>query len=378
MAEILIVDDEIGIRELLSEILGDEGHEVVQAENAAQARLARKRARPDLVLLDIWMPDTDGVTLLREWVEGGLLDMPVIMMSGHASVETAAQATRMGAVGFLEKPIALQKLLNAVQRALRSGVRGLPGAVPRAGVADCAAGLDGGNRGVVAARPSDLSNEGLGLGSTGRVSTQETGQSVSAGSVGFPAAGAPFFGAGAAFSRSGATFSAGNAPLPGGHLLPQEAGALLHRSGATSPGPAESGSGAGGPLGWQIAGSGTAAGGAAPGAVAVGGSAGAVFQGGEGTAVAGLAGNPPWLSPRAGAYVDETSPTARLARLSFDQPLREARDAFERLYFEHHLAREGGSMTRVAERTGLERTHLYRKLKQLGVEIGRNPRRDGA
>jgi len=74
--------------------------------------------------------------------------------------------------------------------------------------------------------------------------------------------------------------------------------------------------------------------------------------------------------------VDETSPTARLARLSFDQPLREARDAFERLYFEHHLAREGGSMTRVAERTGLERTHLYRKLKQLGVEIGRNPRRD--
>jgi len=103
MADILVVDDEIGIRELLSEILGDEGHEVLQAENAAQARSARQKARPDLVLLDIWMPDTDGIAVLREWSESGLLDMPVIMMSGHATVEMASQATRLGAVGFLEK-----------------------------------------------------------------------------------------------------------------------------------------------------------------------------------------------------------------------------------------------------------------------------------
>ena len=119
MADILVVDDEIGIRELLSEILGDEGHEVLQAENAAQARSARQKARPDLVLLDIWMPDTDGIAVLREWSESGLLDMPVIMMSGHATVEMASQATRLGAVGFLEKPIALQKLLAAVQSALQ-------------------------------------------------------------------------------------------------------------------------------------------------------------------------------------------------------------------------------------------------------------------
>src|SRR3546814_18428015 len=109
MARILVVDDEIGIRELLSEILYDEGHTVELAENAAQARAARLRARPDLVLLDIWMPDTDGVSLLKEWGSQGLLDMPVIMMSGHATVDTAVEATRIGAVDFLEKPITLQR-----------------------------------------------------------------------------------------------------------------------------------------------------------------------------------------------------------------------------------------------------------------------------
>src|SRR3546814_1483666 len=98
MARILVVDDEIGIRELLSEILYDEGHTVELAENAAQARAARLRARPDLVLLDIWMPDTDGVSLLKEWGSQGLLDMPVVMMSGHATVDTAVEATRIGAV----------------------------------------------------------------------------------------------------------------------------------------------------------------------------------------------------------------------------------------------------------------------------------------
>src|SRR5437764_971876 len=118
MANILVVDDELGIRDLLSEILNDEGHNVDLAENAAQARAGRQRARPDLVLLDIWMPDTDGVTLLKEWSTTGLLTMPVIMMSGHATIETAVEATKIGAHSFLEKPITMQKLLKAVEAAL--------------------------------------------------------------------------------------------------------------------------------------------------------------------------------------------------------------------------------------------------------------------
>ncbi|MGV3741909.1 MAG: response regulator transcription factor EsaR, partial [Burkholderiaceae bacterium] len=121
MANILVVDDEMGIRELLSEILGDEGHVVTVAENAQQAREVRAGNTPDLVLLDIWMPDTDGVTLLKEWQRDGLLTMPVIMMSGHATIDTAVEATRIGALNFLEKPIALQKLLKAVQQGLTRG-----------------------------------------------------------------------------------------------------------------------------------------------------------------------------------------------------------------------------------------------------------------
>ena len=120
MAQILVVDDEVGIRELLSEILADEGHEVMLAENAGAARRVRERQRPDLVLLDIWMPDTDGITLLKEWAAGGQLTMPVVMMSGHGTIDTAVEATRIGALDFLEKPIALQRLLGTVKRALRN------------------------------------------------------------------------------------------------------------------------------------------------------------------------------------------------------------------------------------------------------------------
>lgn len=227
MANILVVDDEMGIRELLSEILGDEGHAVVTAENAQQAREARAREVPDLVLLDIWMPDTDGVTLLKEWQRDGQLTMPVIMMSGHATIDTAVEATRIGALNFLEKPIALQKLLKAVQQALTRGnapMRPVPAP-------------------VYTARPAQAQTE---------------------------------------------------APLP-----------------------------------------------------STAGDTGNLAQ-----------------NPAAGA----ARPDAHVFPASFELPLREARDAFERAYFEHHLIREGGSMTRVAERTGLERTHLYRKLKQLGVE----------
>jgi two-component system, NtrC family, nitrogen regulation response regulator NtrX len=118
---ILVVDDELGIRELLSEILGDEGYNVALAENAEQARNCRSQMRPDLVLLDIWMPDTDGITLLRDWANNGSLTMPVVMMSGHGTIDTAVEATRIGAVGYLEKPIPLQKLLSTVGQVLRSG-----------------------------------------------------------------------------------------------------------------------------------------------------------------------------------------------------------------------------------------------------------------
>ncbi len=255
MAEILVVDDEIGIRELLSEILGDEGHSVLLAESAQQARRLREENTLDLVLLDIWMPDTDGVTLLKEWASSGRLTMPVIMMSGHATIDTAVEATRIGALDFLEKPIALQKLLKAVEQGLAR--RKSPPPVARSGV------------------------------------TQFV----------------PVSGSAASSSATGArVFDTTQAP----------------------------------PYGASIANS----------------------QG----AGAGFAAVAPSASGEA---------SITLRELPLDLPLREARDAFERAYFEHHLSREHGSMTRVAEKTGLERTHLYRKLKQLGIDLARGAYRKG-
>jgi DNA-binding NtrC family response regulator len=221
MANILVVDDELGIRDLLWEILNDEGHQVEIAENAAQARAARLRARPDLVLLDIWMPDTDGVTLLKEWSATGLLSMPVIMMSGHATIDTAVEATKIGALAFLEKPITLQKLLKTVAQGLSHGTLQRT-AAPR----------------------------------------QVTPQ-------------------------------------------PQLQEETAQRDTSTKPVPKER----------------------------------------------------------------SCEPS-----FAFDRPLRDARDDFEKAYFEYHLVKENGSMTRVADKTGLERTHLYRKLKQLGVDWARSKR----
>ena len=239
MARILVVDDEIGIRELLSEILYDQGHTVELAENAAQARAARLNGRPDLVLLDIWMPDTDGISLLKEWGSQGLLDMPVIMMSGHATLDTAVEATRIGAADFLEKPITMAKLLKTVQTVLaRPPSRAIGGAV--------AAPV------TPAATPVTRAPVAPVVTTTNRV---------------------------------------GGAPVS-----------------------------------------------AAP--------------------VAAV----PELEP---------SREGLLGNISLDQPLREARDEFERVYFEYHLQRENHSMTRVSEKTGLERTHLYRKLRQLGIDSSR-------
>lgn len=119
-ARVLVVDDEPDIRGLVKEILEDEGYSVTVAASAAQAREARRGERPDVVLLDIWMPDLDGISLLREWNERGGLPCPVIMMSGHGNVETAVEATRLGAYDFVEKPISLAKLLLTVERALEA------------------------------------------------------------------------------------------------------------------------------------------------------------------------------------------------------------------------------------------------------------------
>jgi DNA-binding NtrC family response regulator len=251
MANILVVDDEMGIRALLQEILTDEGHSVELAENAAQARALRERQRPDLVLLDIWMPDVDGITLLKEWGAAAQLNMPVIMMSGHGTIDTAVEATKYGAMAFLEKPITLQKLLRAVEQGLsKPAPRSTAAAPTPAGMAD-GAGLG----------PARLDRADLLPG----------------------AEAAPYM-----------------PPLPYGH--------------------------------------------------------------GNGPAVPGI--------------MMASGPQAEQIFL-LDRPLREARDAFEKAYFEFHLARENGSMTRVAERTGLERTHLYRKLKQLGVDLTRNKRGSG-
>lgn len=226
MATILVVDDELGIRDLLFEILNDEGHHVELAENAAQARAARNQSRPDLVLLDIWMPDTDGVTLLKEWAGAGLLNMPVIMMSGHATIDTAVEATRIGALAFLEKPITLQKLLKAVEQGL-------------------------------ARKP----------------------------------------------------------------VLPVKMAPTLQ------PTPVQTSQSISGPVQASLS------------------------------------------QPLQAAPV-----SASVQSFDLNGPLREARDNFEKAYFEYHLAQESGSMTRVADKTGLERTHLYRKLKQLGVDLSRGKR----
>src|SRR5256886_8681164 len=120
---ILVVDDEADIRGLLKEILSEEGYEVDVAANAAQARASRARQTPDLVLLDIWMPDIDGISLLREWSASATDGCPVVMMSGHGTVETAVEATRLGAFDFVEKPLSLAKLLRTVERALDAGKR---------------------------------------------------------------------------------------------------------------------------------------------------------------------------------------------------------------------------------------------------------------
>ncbi|WP_375212221.1 response regulator [Aquabacterium sp.] len=290
MATILVVDDELGIRALLSEILSDEGHSVEVAENAAQARALREQCKPDLVLLDIWMPDVDGITLLKEWSASGQLTMPVIMMSGHGTIDTAVEATKFGAQAFLEKPITMQKLLRAVEQ-------GLSKPAPR----------------QAAAAP------------------QTTMQPMHLATV-TPITAASSYNAG--YNATG-----GAAP----HAAPHHAQLNGHMGH--------------GMVRTELAGHGVAA--------ELNGHAPVVGNGLYGHAAA------PSHHGMNGHHNGMSGPSHEQL-FQLDRPLREARDDFERAYFEFHLAREGGSMTRVAEKTGLERTHLYRKLKQLGVDLGRN------
>ena len=140
MSQIMIVDDEMGIRELLSEILSDEGHQVLLAENAESARRLRERQRPDLVLLDIWMPDTDGITLLKEWAASGQLTMPVVMITGFSTEELAVQTFRAGASDYLKKPVDVDHPPAARLVLLRDRRRGARRLLPRIGSAQAASG----------------------------------------------------------------------------------------------------------------------------------------------------------------------------------------------------------------------------------------------
>ncbi|MCB6184129.1 sigma-54 dependent transcriptional regulator [Leeia sp. TBRC 13508] len=425
--EILIVDDEMGIRELLSEILQDEGYTVRLAENAAQARNYRNQQRPDLVLLDIWMPDCDGITLLKEWARAGQLTMPVVMMSGHATIDTAVEATRIGALDFMEKPIALQKLLSTVQRALkRSGVQHqpeqslaslgkgeaimdlkarldqiLPQKLPvlltgEFGVAfePCARYLFNPNTPwVTLTTPQTLIDAPLTLleqAREGLLFVPEVSELPRRAQSGLlllinklekfhvrlvatttrpllPLVTERTFDQGLYHALS--TLTVVVPPLrQHADDIPDLAKQQLNQLIESKKVPSKKLSTAALNLMRQHA---------WPGnhqeLLQVVQSA-ALTAPEEEISEADVS---PLLQQRAIVEPQpiEAAPSIN-SLISFDQPLREARDEFERLYLEYHLRETGGNMSQVAERVGLERTHLYRKLKQLGVSIGRRNNQD--
>jgi DNA-binding NtrC family response regulator len=411
MAQILVVDDEPGIRELLAEILADEGHSVQVAENATVARELRSRARPDLVLLDIWMPDADGITLLKEWSANGLLTMPVIMMSGHGTIDTAVEATRIGATDFLEKPFAQQKLLGAVRRVLRSDERRVRSSLSLAvlgrsrslaelkrrlaQVAEVAVPvLFRGERGAMPElfarflhQPStpwldagqaltDTAHEVLAQAAGGILFVDELArlsrnqlrhlahfaaraERAKVRLVSFTAEDPKDLVETHGFDPAlMAQLSELTIALPPLRDLPEDipdiANLMLADLVETRYCPPR-----------QFA-----------------------------TSALNLLRNFRWprnFDDLAGAVrnlaltsLEETigapdvervlpqyAVRGQLRVLWLELPLREAREAFERAYFEHHLALEGGLIARVAEKCGLERTHLYRKLRQLGIAAGR-------
>ena len=410
MPRILVVDDEVGIRELLSEILSDEGYDVQLAENAAQAREAREAGRPDMVLLDIWMPDTDGITLLKEWSGNGQLNMPVVMMSGHATIDTAVEATRIGALDFLEKPIGMQKLLAAVKKALERGARNVGGGLSLGAFArpgplrDLKRRLEqmlarspllllrsapGGIVELVARTAQVAGKSWIDLAHDSNPLSVETLQSANGGvlwceelarltrlqqknllfaaerldryklrlvaatthsSAELAAQGWDEAGLARLFETGLGVPSLAElkdeVPDIAAHLLTQlmEADEIPLRrfsSAALNALRQHAWSGGYGELKSAV----------------------------KSLALASLGeeiGEDEVLQLLAPAGEPGLAPAA-LAPDVIERPLREAREAFERMYFEYHLAKDGGNMTRLAEKTGLERTHLYRKLKDLGL-----------
>ena len=411
MAQILVVDDEVGIRELLSEILADEGHQVMLAESASDARRLRERARPDLVLLDIWMPDADGITLLKEWAASGQLTMPVVMMSGHATIETAVEATRIGALDFLEKPVALQRLLATVKRALRNPEAAAAPQLSIAALGRAPALAE------VKKRLAQLGGSGAPLLLRG-----ERGMRAELFARLLAAPNAPFI-AGAellsqppsellAKAAGGILFIADLSRL--GHaeqrslefLLPRaekqrvrlvsfspldlrtlaektdfnpELGARLGELTLKLPPVREFAEDVPDLASLMLAQL-VEARACPPRRFAIAALNALRHHGWPGnlteleSVVKDLALST--LEEEVQLHDVERALAARavpgmLPEVAFDRPYREAREAFERVYFENLLARENGSMSRVAERSGLERTHLYRKLKALGLPVGR-------
>jgi two-component system, NtrC family, nitrogen regulation response regulator NtrX len=411
MAQILVVDDEVGIRELLSEILEDEGHQVALAESAGDARRIRERGRPDLVLLDIWMPDTDGITLLKEWAASGQLTMPVVMMSGHATIETAVEATRIGALDFLEKPIALQRLLATVKRALRNPEATQPPPLTLAAL---------GRSGPLADAKKRLSQ--LAQLAAPLMLRGERGMRAELFARLLVPAGAPFI-AGAdtlAEAPSDLLAKAGGGVLflpdlsrleraEQRHLefllpradkykarivsySPVDARTLVEKhefdpdlclrlAELTLKLPAVREFAEDVPdLASLMLAQLVEARVSAQRRLSIAALNALRHHSWPGnlaeleSVVKDLAFTS--LDEEIGLHDVERVLAARgapatLPEVALDRPYREAREAFERVYFENLLAREHGSMSRVAERSGLERTHLYRKLKALGLPVGR-------
>lgn len=413
MRQILVVDDEIGIRELLSEILSDEGYDVKLAENAGAARAFRSQLRPDLVLLDIWMPDTDGITLLKEWASTGQLTMPVVMMSGHGTIDTAVEATRIGAYDFLEKPIALQKLLATVGRAMTRSEQAPQataalGALGRAPVIQA---LKQRLERIAASRSPVLIQgaPGCAFEACARVlhvpsmswATVENGtQTVEA-----PLDLLQGVRGGTLFVRDVAEFS--KLEQRGLYVLLSQAERYNVRvvCGTTKPLVEMVAAGAFDDRVYQQLGATTV-------------QLPLLHEQRDdipelasvilndlveqkliparhfSTAALNALRNHNWpgnmselrsvVQTLANTALGEqisleetqkvlplTANPAASAVLQLEAPLRDARDAFERIYFDYHLAKEGGNISRVADAVGLERTHLYRKLKQLGIKISR-------
>jgi DNA-binding NtrC family response regulator len=412
--QILVVDDEVGIRELLFEILRDEGYGVRLAENAQTARAARKEMRPDLVLLDIWMPDIDGITLLKEWAASGQLTMPVVMMSGHGTIDSAVEATRIGAFDFLEKPISLPKLLATVGKALAGG-RVLPKSglalvnlgrarvmqelrarldqvarlhtpvllvgEPGCGFEVCARHLHLPNTPWVAPEdtewlasnpfePLTEAREGmLFLSEIGLLSKPEQKglaqllakvdkfnvRLVCATTEALPAMVEDGrFDAALYNQLSGLTI---RVPSIADHPedIPDMVGTMLTQLVDANEVPLRS--------------------------ITVGalnvmrnldwpGNLPVLQNVVKTLALTALSGEISGEDVNRVAREFNLGPREQATTevgVSLDLPLRDAREQFEKQYFLHHIRREDGNMSRVADRVGLERTHLYRKLKQLGI-----------